>query len=1061
MMPSLSGPIAIVASACRLPDAATPEAFWNNLLAERVSMRPPPVGRWPEHPDARVGSFLDDVRGFDAAFFGMKGGEAEFTDPQQRMLLETAHEALERAGFAGPRRRNRRTGIFVGVGQSDYQEGILRLLWAGMPVHPTAAVGNLRNLIPSRVSHVLDLSGPSLAVDTACSSSLVALHLACESLNRGECELALAGGITLNLTPTVFTVLSRAGALSPTGRIRPFAREADGIVLGEGLGVVVLERLEDALRRRAPILAVVRGSALNNDGRTFNPMAPNPAGQIAVMREAWQRAGLEPASASYLEAHGTGTRVGDSIEARSVSAVFGRAGANEPLGLGSVKGNVGHLLSAAGMASLLKVVSALQHRTLPASVHAGSADPEHGLTSAGLSLVDSPRPWSGPEPLRAGINGFGFGGTNAHVILEEPPERPARSRSPSTRPLLWTLSARTDTALRASARNLASWLREHPEVELSDTALAASVSRDPGPHRLALVGAERIPERLEAWADGAPAEVLHGVVPDRVARRKARSGASLEGASAEVAASAFIEGEAFDRLAWDEAPDRAHVPVPTYPFEHRPWWVPEAPPAPASASRRIEHPLLVDELELTLDRAVLLARITPDDPLVSEHVVHGVHLLPGAACIELMRAAARHALGTEPAGLAEVTFARPVRVDDEARTVRVVVERRGNDLEVSLTDEDGGVLARAKVLRTKQAPPEAPGMDEPRTRGFEPSDLYEGLRERGMEHGASLRAVRAIELGERTARAELSLPEEARGRTFGVHPALLDSAMQPIAALLLAHTREHEGLYVPMHVEQVELLGPVPDRCAALVTLNGDPRAPGDVVQCEVEVRVGNEPRLRLRGLRLRRVTAEALQGTERDVRAWMREVVWREAPPEQSQPPRGRWVIVPAAHPASPQVTRRLRDAGATCERVDLPDLKAALARGETEGVVFLGPTGAATPLTDVASFDQAQRDGALALLAVARAWDALERERRPGRLLVVTAGATDGLAPERATVVGLGHALEDELPGTRCRVVDVDVTASGESLADVVRTEASCAMPEPDGVIRWRQGRRERRRV
>ncbi|QRN93750.1 amino acid adenylation domain-containing protein [Archangium violaceum] len=1059
----MSSPIAIVAAACRLPDADTPEAFWNNLIAERISMRPPPVHRWPEHPDARVGSFLDDVRGFDAAFFGMKGSEAQVTDPQQRLLLQTAHEALERAGFAGPRRRNRRVGVFVGVGQSDYQEPILRLLWAGVPVHPSAAVGNLRNLIPSRVSHVLDLSGPSLAVDTACSSSLVALHLACESLNRGECELALAGGITLNLTPTVFTVLSRAGALSPTGRIRPFAREADGIVLGEGLGVVVLERLEDALRRRAPILAVVRGSALNNDGRTFNPMAPNPARQMAVMREAWQRAGLEPASASYLEAHGTGTRVGDSIEARSVTEVFGRAGANEPLGLGSVKGNVGHLLSAAGMASLLKVVSSLQHRMLPASVHAGTADPEHGLTSAGIALVDSSRPWRGPGPLRAGINGFGFGGTNAHVILEEPPAHPPRSRSTSTRPPLWTLSARTDSALRATARHLASWLRENPEVDLSDAALSASVSRDPGPHRLALVGTEAIPERLEAWAAGASAEILHGMVPDRVARKKARNGASLEGASAELAASAFVEGEAFDRLSWDEEPEREHVPVPTYPFEPRPWWAPETPPAPAPAARRrIEHPLLVDELELTMDRAVLLARIAPDDPLVSEHVVHGVHLLPGAACIELMRAAARHALGTEPAGLADVTFARPVRVDDEARTVRVVVERQGEALDVSLSDEDGGVLARAKVLRAKQAPPPAaPGGDEPRTRGFEPSELYEGLRERGMAHGASLRAVRAIELGERTARAELSLPEQARERTFGVHPALLDSAMQPIAALLLAHSRERESLYVPVHVEQVELLGPVPDRCAVLVTLNGDPRTPGDVVLCEVEVRAGNEPRLRLRGLRLRRVTAEALQGTERDVHTWMREVIWREATPEPSHPPRGRWVIVPAVHPASPHVTRRLREAGATCERVDPPELKAALARGGTEGVVFLGPTGTATPLTDVASFDRGQRDGVFALLEVARVWDALERERRPACLLVVTAGATDGLAPERATVVGLGHALEDELPGSRCRVVDADVTASEEAIADVVLTEASCTAPESDRVFRWRRGRRERRTI
>ncbi len=294
------------------------------------------------------GSLLDEVSAFDAAFFGIAPEEAATIDPQQRILLELAYEALERAGYAGARRANVRIGVFIGVGEPGYQELMLDLLQRGMAPSPSMAVGNLRNLAAARIAHALDLSGPAIAIDTACSSSLVALHLASASLLRGECDLALVGGANLNLTDTPYRLLGSAGALSPTGRSRAFDDTADGFVPGEGAAVILLEPLSRAQRERDPILGLVRGSAVNNDGRALSPMAPNPIRQAEALRLAYTNAGIDPATVSYIEAHGTGTPIGDPIEFRSLAQVFPPPADGTPRPIGSVKTNIGHLLNAAG-----------------------------------------------------------------------------------------------------------------------------------------------------------------------------------------------------------------------------------------------------------------------------------------------------------------------------------------------------------------------------------------------------------------------------------------------------------------------------------------------------------------------------------------------------------------------------------------------------------------------------------------------------------------------------------------------------------------------------------------
>lgn len=519
---------AVIGMACRFPGADTPEAFWDLLVDGHDAVTPVPHGRWddghdlpgarpaapaaPAAPRKRWAALLEDPAAFDAGYFGIGEDEARALDPQARLFLELAHEALERAGYAGPLRRGRRIGVFAAVGDSGYRGILERAAADGSPL-PAALTGNLPALVAARVSQSLDLDGPALAVDTACSSGLVALHLARRSLLDGECDLAVVGGVNLHLTSAPHRLLEEAGALSPTGRSRAFSADADGFVPGEGGAAIVLTRLDAARLANDPVLAVVRGTAVNNDGRSMSLMAPNPLRQREVITRAYEAAGVDPASVTYVEAHGTGTAVGDPIELRSLNHAFPERPDGEPRLVGSVKTNIGHLLNAAALPALVKVVLALGHRRLPPSLHHAPASP--GLAPAGFTVVTEARDWTSAGPLVAGINAFGFGGTNAHAVLEQAPPPPSSAApappSPGVArevavggPHLLTLSAHSVCALRDAAAQLSAHLESRPRLREGDVCRTASTSRDEGPHRLAVIADGDLRERLAAIAaDGA------------------------------------------------------------------------------------------------------------------------------------------------------------------------------------------------------------------------------------------------------------------------------------------------------------------------------------------------------------------------------------------------------------------------------------------------------------------------------------------------------------------------------------------------------------------------------
>ncbi|WP_179466979.1 type I polyketide synthase [Mycolicibacterium vinylchloridicum] len=517
---------AIVGYAARFPGAADADQYWDLLHDGRDAVTEVPQDRWDvdeffdPDPDApgkivtRRAGFIDDATGFDAPFFGVSAREAKVMDPQHRLLLETAWQAVEHSGTAPTSLANTRTGVFIGLATHDFL-GMASDALTYPEIEAYLAIGTSSAAAAGRISYRLGLQGPAVTVDTACSSSLVAIHQACQALRLGECDLALAGGVNVILSPATMITFSHSRMLAPDGRCKTFDAAADGYVRGEGCGFVTIKRLEDALRDGDHIRAVIRGSAVNSDGASGGLTVPNGVAQQRVIGEALECAGLAPSDIGYLEAHGTGTSLGDPIEVQAAAAALGRGrDADQPLLIGSAKTNIGHLEAAAGIAGVLKVVLALEHQELPKHLNFRNPSPHIPWDRIPVKVVDQPVAWERSQrPRIAGVSSFGFSGTNAHVILEEAPQAtPAEPAEPADdrRFMVLPLSARTPAALVQTAERYRSWLGAHPEATLADVCLTAGAGRAHFEHRAALVvnSLESARELLGALADDLPAPGL-------------------------------------------------------------------------------------------------------------------------------------------------------------------------------------------------------------------------------------------------------------------------------------------------------------------------------------------------------------------------------------------------------------------------------------------------------------------------------------------------------------------------------------------------------------------------
>jgi acyl transferase domain-containing protein/SAM-dependent methyltransferase/acyl carrier protein len=551
-------PVAIVGIGCRFPgDVDGPDSFWKLLIEKRDAITEVPFERWDVNrlfdpdPDkkgkisTRWGGFLRHVDRFDAAFFGISRREATSMDPQQRMLLETSWEALEHAGVAPRSLSGSQLGIFFGLATADYYQ--LLMQGGRESVDGYTSTGSAHSIAAGRLAYVLGVHGPNMALDTACSSSLVAVHLACQSLRSGECEMALAGGANVILSPETTIALSRARMLSPDGRCKAFDSAADGFVRSEGCGVIVLKLLSRALNERDHIVAVIRGSAINQDGRSSGLTAPNGIAQENVIRQAMRAAGVTSSEVQYVEAHGKGTSLGDPIEAHALAAAVGAGrGPENPLYVGSLKTNIGHLEAAAGIAGVIKTALSLQRGIIPANLHFSRLNPHIDLNEAPLLFPTSPVRWPGQGRRIAGISSFGFSGANGHAILEGPPLRSQAAEGPPDSYAL-VLSARTPTALRTLARRYQTFLEEHPDAPLRDFCYTADTGRSRFELVHTVAGANSMELRRQ----------LAGVADETQALE-------ISGAAAKTSGS--------------------KIPIPTYPFERQRYWVEAQPPEPAAVN---------------------------------------------------------------------------------------------------------------------------------------------------------------------------------------------------------------------------------------------------------------------------------------------------------------------------------------------------------------------------------------------------------------------------------------------------------------------------------------------
>ncbi|MFF2073551.1 amino acid adenylation domain-containing protein [Kitasatospora sp. NPDC058162] len=810
------GALAVVGMACRFPGAATPDEFWRNLVDGVSGVGPAPAGRrgwaelWTEADDTPAG-WLDGVEYFDPARFGLTDREARRMDPLQRLLLSVTAEALESCGHDHAS-LGASTGVFVGTIASDFPELVAR---STGHADPHAATGTAMSMIANRLSHVFDWSGPSVVVDTACSSSLVALHQAAMHLRAGDVDAAVVGAANLVLTPDKSRSYARTGMLSPQGRCRTFDEAADGYVRGEGCGVVVLKRLADAERDGDPVLAVIRGTAVNHTGGSAGFLtAPSKPAQEAVLRKALAAAGLTADGIGYIEAHGTGTPLGDLIELEALHAVLGEGReAARPLPVGSVKTNLGHLEPAAGIAGLIKTVLALQAATIPPSLNYRTPNRAFDFAGSPLAVADRALPWDGPKA--AGVSSFGFGGVNAHVVVEAAPvAAPARDGGPR----LVVLSAGSETALRTLAERTVLML-ESPHCPPLAALSEAALRRPAQAHRLACVvdGIEQLDDKLRLFLAGAgTSRSLHtGVVSGtaRAGREPLAPGASrvqLDDAARQFVAGADLAG----------GPGRAGVRFPTAPHEERHLW-----PVPAPVAAPTPAPEPVGPSVRTWD----------GQPEAAEHLVLGRPTLPGAA----YPGRVAELLGRDRFTLRDLTFRMPVEGADT-----LTAEQDG--LAVRFRTGAGALVCDGEVTAAEAPSPAAP----PTAHGLAPVDLdamYRAHERAGLHYGPGFRTVTALS----TASGQAVGTLRADDRPYGPLDArLLDGAFQVALAACGA-----QGLYVPFAVDRLTVHGPLPATARVHARRDRESGPDAGLLTASLVVLDGDRPVLEARGITWKRIS--------------------------------------------------------------------------------------------------------------------------------------------------------------------------------------------------------------
>ncbi|WP_276750643.1 type I polyketide synthase [Chlorogloeopsis fritschii] len=887
--------IAIIGLSCRFPGAANPAQFWQNLQLGVDAITEVPVTRWDwqkfYHPDrsqrgktcSKWGGFIEGIEEFDPAFFGLSWREALQMDPQQRLMLEVVWETLETAGYLPEHLSKVRTGVFIGAAGQEY----VNVLKGAHRYHDAhTGSGNALSIISNRISYLFNWMGPSLTVDTACSSSLVALNLAYQALRRQEADVALVGGSNLILTPDGAIIFGQAGMLSADGHCKTFDSRADGYVRGEGFAAVLLKPLTKALRDKDNIWAVIKGAGVNHDGHSKASLtAPNPKAQRRLLEDVWQQAGIDPSHLSYIEAHGTGTSLGDPIEIRGLVEAFGSYTNKRGFcAIGTVKSNIGHLEPAAGIAGLLKVILALKHQQLPPILHFHSPNPHIIFEDSPFFVNDKLRQWTpGVDKRLAGVSSFGFGGANAHVVVQEAPtlqvERPLQDRPAH----VFTLSAHSPEALQQLVQRYLEYLDQEDDTDIRDICFTVNTGRTHFQHRLAVVvrfkdqladklyifsqTPEKMSRRSLIFSNTIAAEET--VLTSLVARLQKLSspaqaalkrwcqgslfadkilphlavGADLTGNIGDVIyvelltglAQLYCLGVEVDWEAVDAGFVRKRVVLPTYAFQRQRCWLQPVTENTVSTNGKVEiHPLL-GQPHSSLEGAVFEQHWHEQNSLLLQHhQVNNHAVLPGASAIEFMAAAAQYLQPHQTYRLSQIVFSRPLTLAASGEVwTQVLVQKNTHNLNFYLrssqeepskqfhawTDHAIAVLAEATFTNPAKLDIASIAARCPQLLAGE--QIYQGFATAGLTYGSALQALTEVKVGQQEVLAELQLPDAWLATTlaYQVHPVLADAALQALAALVVQPERS-QVLYIPFAIDEVRVYNRLPERILSWGRLN-------------------------------------------------------------------------------------------------------------------------------------------------------------------------------------------------------------------------------------------------
>jgi amino acid adenylation domain-containing protein len=840
-------PIAIVGMSCKFPDAPDLDTFWRVLRDGIDTTTEIPSERWDlaafYDPDPntegkmyiRRGAFLKDVDKFDAQFFGISPREAESMDPRQRILLEVTWEAFENAGINPDNLRESLTGVYLGLDQTINEYGGSER----MKYDPYTATGCGISFPAGRISYILGLQGPSMGMSTTCSSSLVAIHTACQNLKLGECDLAVAGGIQLNLRPEDTIQLCKLRALSPEGRCKTFDASADGYSIGEGCGVILLKRLSDAEACGDRILGIISGGALNHNGRSAGLTVPNGNAQEKVIADALKHAGLKPSDIAYVEAHGTGTSLGDPIEILAMNRTLGQ-GRETPLLIASVKTNIGHLEEAAGIAGFIKILLSFQHKAIPPHLHFNTPNPHISWSEIPLKVNTELSPWPEGRKKIAGLSSFGMSGTNAHVILEAYEERQERENVFFNPPYLVILSAKKEDRLKDYARRLMNYL-EKSALDLSEIAYTLQVGRSAMEERLATLVSdiEELKEKLSGYVWGL--KNIENLWYGNIKNGKNVKEILLSGSSAdkfltetirrrelETIARLWIAGTEIDWLLLYNGRTPRKIALPTYPFARERYWIsgeesPKSSDFTKSGGNGYLHPLLhTNTSDLSQQR--FTSTFSGKEFFLADHVVKGRCVLPGVAYLEMARVAVEHAVGNGNHGigirLKNVVWARPIAVTDDPVNLHIALypEEDGTiAFEVYGDDEyekdEPVVFNQGSAFLIDDI--EVPELDIRSLQArcdqeiIESGQCYEIFTAQGIDYGPGFRGIEKVYTGEGFALARLRLPSSVSESSdqFVLHPSLMDSALQASIGLYANIDNNCLKPALPFALESLEIFG--------------------------------------------------------------------------------------------------------------------------------------------------------------------------------------------------------------------------------------------------------------